>query len=51
MARKKRPKPPVVPPLGPPQNLRPGGAHDDASVYDRKKEKAELRRELDDATG
>jgi len=48
MAKKKRlPTVPLVPPRGPATNLRPAGAHDDdATVYDRKKEKAALRREI-----
>jgi hypothetical protein len=35
-----------VPRLGPPTNLRPAGAHDDETSYDRNKEKAALRREI-----
>jgi hypothetical protein len=47
MAKKKRRKPPIiVPRLGPPTNLRPAGAHDDETSYDRNKEKAALRREI-----
>ena len=47
MAKKKRRKSPkLVPRLGPPTNLRPAGAHDDATAYDRKVEKAALRREI-----
>jgi uncharacterized protein (DUF58 family) len=47
MAKKKRrPTPILVPPRGPATNLRPAGAHDDETAYDRKKEKAALRREL-----
>jgi hypothetical protein len=47
MAKKKRrPAVPLVPPRGPATNLRPAGAHDDGAAYDRKKEKAALRREI-----
>jgi hypothetical protein len=47
MAKKKRrPAVLLVPPRGPATNLRPAGAHDDESAYDRKKEKAALRREI-----
>jgi hypothetical protein len=47
MAKKKRRSAVLlVPPRGPATNLRPAGAHDDESAYDRKKEKAALRREI-----
>jgi hypothetical protein len=48
MAKKKakRPALPLVAPRGPATNLRPAGPHDDETAYDRKKEKAALRREL-----
>jgi hypothetical protein len=46
MAKKKRRPVLLVPPRGPATNLRPAGAHDDETVYDRKKEKAALRREI-----
>jgi CubicO group peptidase (beta-lactamase class C family) len=36
----------LVPPRGAATNLRPAGAHDDETVYDRKKQKAALRREI-----
>jgi hypothetical protein len=44
--KKQRPVPKLVPPRGPATNLRPAGAHDDETAYDRKKEKAALRREI-----
>ena len=37
----------LVPRLGPPQNLRPAGAHATGKRYDRKREKAALRREAE----
>lgn len=47
MAKKARQKPPaIVPRRGPATNLRPAGAHVDETVYDRKKEKAALEREI-----
>ena len=47
MAKKKGRTPPkIVPRRGPPSNLRPAGAHDDETVYDRKKAKAALRQEV-----
>ena len=46
MAKKKRRPVFLVPPRGPATNLRPAGAHDDETAYDRKKEKAALRREI-----
>ncbi len=47
MGKKKGSTPPkIVPRRGPPSNLRPAGAHDDETAYDRKKEKAVLRRDL-----
>lgn len=41
---KKRRKAKLVPPLGPPQNLRPGGAHKSKKRYNRKRQKAALVR-------
>jgi hypothetical protein len=38
--KKKRRKPKLTPPLGPPQNLRPAGAHESKKRYDRKRDKA-----------
>jgi hypothetical protein len=46
--RKKRRAPKIVPRLGPATNLRPAGAHKDEKTYDRKKNKATLRREAED---
>ncbi|MGZ3498027.1 MAG: hypothetical protein ACXWNK_09755 [Vulcanimicrobiaceae bacterium] len=37
----------VVPRLGPPQNLRPAGAHESKKLYRRHKMKAVLRKEED----
>jgi len=49
MARKKRRKPPaIVPRLGPPKNVRPGGVHESIKRYNRKRHKAALRREEDE---
>ena len=45
MARKKRRKIRLVPRLGPPNNLRPAGAHASHKLYNRKRIKAALRRE------
>jgi hypothetical protein len=45
--KRRRKKAKVVPRLGPPTNLRPAGAHEDETVYDRKREKAALRREAE----
>lgn len=42
--KRKRKRLPLVPRLGAPQNLRPAGAHDAKTIYDRKKRKAALRR-------
>jgi hypothetical protein len=42
--RRKRPVP-IVPRRGPATNLRPAGAHETPVRYDRKREKAALRRE------
>ncbi|HET6896019.1 MAG TPA: hypothetical protein VFH72_11615 [Candidatus Baltobacteraceae bacterium] len=44
MNRKKRRKAKLVPRLGPPQNLRPAGAHESKKRYDRKRQKAALAR-------
>lgn len=34
----------LAPPLGPPQNLRPAGAHESKKRYNRKRHKAALER-------
>ncbi len=44
MKRPKPPEPRIVPPLGPPINLRPGGVHKDKRRKPRAHEKAALRR-------
>jgi hypothetical protein len=41
---KKRKKKALMPRLGPPQNLRPAGAHEPKTVYNRKRMKAALKR-------
>lgn len=41
---KKRRKKKLVPRLGPPQNLRAGGAHESKKRYNRKRHKAALAR-------
>jgi hypothetical protein len=41
---KKRRKAKLVPRLGPPQNLRPAGAHEPKKRYNRKRQKAALAR-------
>lgn len=46
MAKKKRRKMKLVPRLGPPTNLRPAGAHETLTRYNRKRKKRELREEL-----
>jgi hypothetical protein len=46
MAKKKRRKMKLVPRLGPPTNLRPAGAHETLTRYNRKRKKRELRDEL-----
>jgi hypothetical protein len=46
MPKKKRRKRRLVPRLGPPVNLRPAGAHETLKRYDRKRQKAALRKEL-----
>lgn len=46
MARRRRKRLVLVPRLGPPRNLRPGGAHTPRTVYRRTQEKAALRREI-----
>jgi hypothetical protein len=43
--RKRKATKQIVPPLGPAKNLRPAGAHEDETKYDRTREKAALRRE------
>jgi hypothetical protein len=46
MTKKKRRKLPlIVPPRGPATNLRPAGAHEMATKYNRKRAKAALRGE------
>lgn len=47
MPKKRRQKPQVVPRLGPPENLRPAGAHESLKRYNRKRLKAALRREAE----
>ncbi len=42
MNKKKCRKARLVPRLGPPENLRPAGAHQSKKLYDRKKHKAAL---------
>jgi len=46
MAKKKRRKMKLVPRLGPPTNLRPAGAHEALTRYNRKRKKRELRDEV-----
>lgn len=46
MPKKKRRKMKLVPRLGPPTNLRPAGAHEALTRYNRKRKKRELREEL-----
>lgn len=43
--KKKRPQ--LMAPAGPPLNLRPGGAHKSQKDYDRKRQKAALRKEIE----
>lgn len=45
--KKKRRKAMVVPPMGPPSNLRPAGAHRSKKLYDRNKMKAIFRKDED----
>jgi len=45
---KKRRRPKLVPRLGPPQNLRPAGAHESKKRYNRKRHKAALARHGED---
>lgn len=45
--KKKRRKATIVPPLGPPTNLRPAGAHKSKRLYDRNKMKAIFRKDED----
>ena len=47
MAKKKRRKTGLVPRLGPPENLRPAGAHESLKRYNRRRMKAALRREAE----
>ena len=42
--KKKRKKKALMPRLGPPQNLRPAGAHEAKTIYNRKRQKAALER-------
>ena len=44
MNKKKRRKRILLPRLGPPQNLRPAGAHESKKHYNRKRHKAALER-------
>lgn len=46
MPKKKRRKMQLVPRLGPPTNVRPAGAHETLTRYNRKRKKKELREEL-----
>ena len=46
MAKKKRRKMKLVPRLGPPTNLRPAGAHETLTRFNRKRKKRELQVEL-----
>lgn len=45
--KKKRRKANIVPPLGPPTNVRPAGAHKSRKLYDRNKMKAIFRKDED----
>jgi hypothetical protein len=45
MNKKKRRKAILMPPRGPATNLRPAGAHEPLTLYNRKRQKAALRRE------
>jgi hypothetical protein len=52
MAKKKRRRAVlIVPRLGPPQNLRPAGAHESIKRYNRQRLKAALRREAESGDG
>lgn len=42
--KKKRRKAKLIPRFGPPQNLRPAGAHESKKRYSRKRKKADLER-------
>ncbi len=46
--KRKRKQAALVPRLGPAQNLRPAGAHEQKTAYNRKKQKAALRRYAED---
>lgn len=46
--KRKRRKLPLVPRLGPAQNLRPAGAYESKRLYNRKRRKAALRRHDED---
>jgi hypothetical protein len=48
MNNKKRRKAKLMPRLGPPENLRPAGAHESKKRYNRKRQKAVLNREDED---
>ena len=45
MTKKRRRKAALMPRLGPPSNLRPAGAHETLTKYNRKRHKAALRRD------
>ncbi|HUA09714.1 MAG TPA: hypothetical protein VMA98_10600 [Candidatus Acidoferrales bacterium] len=45
-SKKKRRKVKLMPRMGPAANLRPAGAHEVATRYNRKRKKAELREQL-----
>ena len=46
--KRKRRKAALVPRLGPAQNLRPAGAHESKKRYNRKRQKAALKRYVED---
>jgi len=46
MPNKKRRKKTLMPRLGPPTNVRPAGAHELLTRYNRKRGKSELRHEI-----
>jgi hypothetical protein len=48
MNNKKRRKAKLMPRLGPPENLRPAGAHESKKRYNRKRQRAVLNREDED---
>ena len=47
MKKKKRRQLKIVPRLGPATNLRPAGAHESRKLYNRRRQKAALRREAE----